>query len=216
MILIPLLVSLLFIPSQTVAFVPSPSNPMIRTTAVRLFSATRARASPTVSRVSDELLQMFNAQVTNELEASQLYLAASIWCNSQDLVGMAAYMRRESFEERNHALALIDFADKRKMPIKLEDIEAPEAKWKNIEEVWQDVVSSEQENTEALLALGDVAAACKDHALTTFLQPYHLEQVNSEDNLSTILSKVTEENRTPGLIRQLDHELGLEAGSHVV
>lgn len=203
---------LLLTPLQAVAFAP---KPMIRTTAVRLFSTTRARA-PKGTRVSDELLQMFNSQVTSELEASQLYLAASIWCNSQDLVGMATYMRRESMEERNHALAFIDFATKRNMLIKLEDVEAPDAKWKNVEELWHNVVASEKENTDSLLALGDIAAACKDHALTAFLQPYHMEQVNSEDNLSTILSKVTEENRTPGLIRQLDHELGLEASSHAV
>lgn len=208
--------SLLSVPSPIVAFVPRPTNQMImiRTTTVRLFS-TRARA-PSVSRVSDELLQMFNSQITNELEASQLYLAASIWCDKDDLVGMAAYMRNEATEERGHALAFIDFANKRNMAIKLEDVKAPEANWKNVEEIWQNVVASEQENTEALLALGDVSASCKDHALTTFLQPYHIEQVNSEDSLSTILSKVTDENRTPGLIRQLDYELGQEAGSHVV
>ena len=202
-----LFASLWFIPTQTVAFA---LKPMIRTTAVRLYSTTRARVSP-VSRVSDELLQMFNSQVTNELQASQLYLAASIWCDSHDLVGFAAYMRGESEEERGHALAFIDYANKRKMPIKLENVKSHEAKWENAEALWRDAVAAEEENTRALLVLGDVADACKDHALTGFLQPYHMEQVVSEDKLSTILAKVTEESKTPGLIRQLDHELGQEA-----
>ena len=213
--LTPTLSLLLLTPLQVFAFAP---KPMIRVRAVRLFSTTSTRTGIPKggTRVSDELLQKFNSQVTNELEASQLCLAASIWCNSKDLVGMASYMRRESLEERSHALAFIDFASKRNMPIKLEDVEAPDANWKNVEELWQKVVASESENTQNLLALGDIAAACKDHALTAFLQPYHMEQVNAEDNLSTILSKVTEENRTPGLIRQLDHELGLEASSHAL
>ena len=37
-------------------------------------------------------------------------------------------------------------------------------------------------------------------------------QVESEAKISTIIAKVSDENKTPGLLRQLDHELGLEAG----
>ena len=40
-----------------------------------------------------------------------------------------------------------------------------------------------------------------------------MEQVDAEDKISTILAKVKDENKTPGLLRQLDHELGLEAGT---
>ena len=32
--------------------------------------------------------------------------------------------------------------------------------------------------------------------------------MDSEDNLRTILAKVKDENKTPGLLRQLDTELG--------
>jgi hypothetical protein len=42
--------------------------------------------------MSDEVLQLVNSQVTVELSASQLYLSASIWCDQQELVGMAAYV----------------------------------------------------------------------------------------------------------------------------
>jgi len=38
--------------------------------------------------------------------------------------------------------------------------------------------------------------------------------LNSEDHLGVILAKVRDENKTPGLIRQLDTELGQEASSH--
>jgi len=52
--------------------------------------------------VSDELLQKYNSQVTNEFGASQLYLAASIWCDQRDLVGMAAYMRVRDYSTTVH------------------------------------------------------------------------------------------------------------------
>jgi hypothetical protein len=37
--------------------------------------------------------------------------------------------------------------------------------------------------------------------------------VEEEDKLRTILAKVRDENKTPGLIRQLDSELGMEVSS---
>jgi len=163
--------------------------------------------------VPDELVELYNTQVTNELEASQLYLAASIWCENKDLVGMAAFMRSESDDEREHALRLIDFANKRNIPIKLEDIEAPDCDWGSPEEMWEDLLTGEMENTEALLAVTDAAAKSNLHAVTTFFQPYHMEQVDAEDKLRTILAKVRDENKTPGLLRQLDYELGTEAKS---
>jgi ferritin len=135
--------------------------------------------------------------------------------DKQDLVGMAAFLRGEAEDERGHALEFIDFANKRNIPIRLETLEAPGQDWKNVEELWSEILDAEQENTNALLALDDAACDCKDHAVTAFLQPFHLEQVNSEDHLSVILAKVKEENRTPGLIRQLDTELASEASSHV-
>jgi hypothetical protein len=49
-----------------------------------------SRVTPGVA--SDEVVQLINSQVTVELSASQLYLSASIWCDQQELVGMAAYV----------------------------------------------------------------------------------------------------------------------------
>jgi ferritin len=158
--------------------------------------------------VSQDLLNRFNAQVTKELEASQLYLSASIWCDHHDFDGMANYMRSESEDERGHALSFIDFALKRKFPLQLESIGAPMGNWKTPEDLWESLLLAEESNTESLLSLADAAAACNNHAVAAFLQPHHMEQVNAEDKLSTILAKVRDENQTPGLLRQLDAELG--------
>jgi ferritin len=158
-----------------------------------------------------ELLELFDHQVTHELESSQLYLSASIWFDAHDFEGMAAYMLVESSKEREHALQLIDFANKRHFPIKLETLVAPNADWDDPEQVWQDVLKLEHENTNNLLLLAEAANKCHDFSVLAFLNPFHIEQVDSEDAIATILAKVHDETRTPGLLRQLDHELGLEA-----
>lgn len=128
---------------------------------------------------SGAMLDLFNQQVTHELEASQLYLSASIWCDGRNLVGMARFMLTESNDERGHALAMIDFANKRNIPIKLGDLRAPDAAWDTPEELWEDILTAEMENTQSLLALGDEAAKCNDHAVTTFLMPYHMVRLLS-------------------------------------
>jgi len=100
-----------------------------------------------------------------------------------------------------------DFANKRNIPIKLQALKAPAASFSSTYELWETLVNAEKENTKALLHLADAAQKNNDHALTAFLQPFHMEQVNSEDALDTILSKVKDEQQTPGLLRILDQEL---------
>lgn len=194
---------------STVAFAPSAMQ-MTRPAKSALFS-TRSPLLSTSDISSDavqKLHQLFNSQITNELSASQLYLSASIWCQGKEFVGMANYMRTESDEERSHALTLINFANKRDIPIELEEIPAPECCWDTLEDLWGDLLACERANTQALYDVADAAQACHDHAITTLLMPFHTEQVESEGNLKTILAKVREENLTPGLVYQLDTELG--------
>lgn len=137
-------------------------------------SLTMTRPKVTPRSVSNELLELYSKQITNELEASQLYLSASIWCDQRDLIGMAAFMRSESEDERGHALSFIDFANKRGFPVKLDNLQSPDADWATPEDLWEDILTSEEENTQSLLELGDVAASCSDHALSSFLMPFHM------------------------------------------
>ena len=164
---------------------------------------------------SDNLLTLFNLQVRSELEASQLYLSASIWCDASNFPGMSSFFLSESNDERSHALSMIDFANKRSIRVRLSDLVAPDASWETPEDLWADILTAEMENTQSLLMLGDEAAKCGDHVTTAFLMPYHMEQLNAEDNLRTILAKVRDENKTPGLLRQLDSELGSQAKAHL-
>ena len=121
---------------------------------------------------------------------------------------MANFTRQESLDERTHAVEMIDFGLKRDFPIDLEALPAPHAHWPSIEALWVDLLQAEKDNSAALYTLADAAHACQDHALVTFLQPFHTEQVNAVSSLKTLVAKVKEDRTSPGLIRQLDNELG--------
>ena len=159
------------------------------------------------SRVSNDCAGLLNEQITHELEASQLYLSACIWCEGERLDGMASYMLAEAEAERRHALGIVAFAQKRGIAVKLAALEAPKSGWETPLALWKDLLGAEQENTQSLYRFADAAQQCSDHALTAFLMPYHQEQVESEANLEAILEKVREESQTPGLLRQLDSSL---------
>jgi len=163
------------------------------------------------STKADTMHQLFNSQITNEMNASQIYLSASIWCDDKELTGFASFMRMESTDERNHALEMIDFALKRDIPVDLEALAAPHAHWPSVEALWTDLLEAEKTNSQALYGLADAAHACQDHAVITFLQPFHSEQVEAVANMKTILAKVREESTSPGLIRQLDTQIGAES-----
>lgn len=201
------IIALLLITSHAVAFAPAPLGLTRPLTALHV-AGEQVDGSSVSSDAVQRLHELYNSQITNEFSASQLYLSASIWCEEKEFVGMANYMRAESNEERSHALSLIDFANKRGLPIDLEDIPAPDSDWNTLEDLWSDLVASEKANTQALYALADAAQTCHDHAITTLLMPFHTEQVESEGQLKTILAKVRGENLTPGLVYQLDTELG--------
>jgi ferritin len=96
-------------------------------------------------------------------------------------------MRFESDDERSHALQFVDFANKRNVPIQLEHLEPPDSKWKTPEDLWEKVLQAEVDNTQSLLALGDAAASCNDHALTTFLMPFHMVCSTKDEDRSNAL-----------------------------
>jgi ferritin len=182
-----------------------------------LYSAgSPASATPPMASVpptSHELLrELWGGQVSVELAASQLYLSASIWFRSRNMPGMAAWMLEESAEERGHGLAILEFAMRRGgefLPVALRPLDAPRNDWDTPSQVWRSILEAEQTNTRNLLRLAAVADGCGDHAATAFLGPFHLEQLEAEDKVGTILGRV--EMATPQLMAQLDYDLGKQA-----
>jgi hypothetical protein len=75
---------------NAMAFAPKFRSGVRRPSAVATLFATRV--APPRRDISDEVLTLFNSQVTQELAASQLYLSASIWCDQRDLIGMASFV----------------------------------------------------------------------------------------------------------------------------
>jgi ferritin len=170
-------------------------------------SSTAPASSNNFSPAHQELIQLWSDQVSVELSASQLYLSASIWFRERDMAGMAAWMLDESGEERGHGLAILEFAHKRQFPVSLRALDAPKADWQTPVQVWESILAAEQTNTQNLLRLAKVAEQCGEYACQAFLDPFHIEQLEAEDKVGSILAKV----KGGVNLSDLDFQLGLEA-----
>ena len=170
-------------------------------------SAAATTTSISFSPAHQELIQLWSDQVSVELSASQLYLSASIWFRERDMAGMAAWMLDESGEERGHGLAILEMAHKRGFPIQLKELAEPKSDWATPTEVWESILEAEQTNTQNLLRLAGKAAECGEYACQAFLDPFHIEQLDAEDKVGSILAKVAGGCN----LQELDFQLGLEA-----
>jgi ferritin len=159
------------------------------------------------SPAHQELIQLWSDQVSVELSASQLYLSASIWFRQRDMAGMAAWMLGESGEERGHGLAILEFGHKRRFPVILQALDAPRWDWETPTQVWESILEAEQTNTQNLLRLAKMAEQCGEYACQAFLDPFHIEQLDAEDKVGSILAKV----KGGANLSDLDFQLGLEA-----
>src|SRR5688500_17980675 len=77
-----------------------------------------------------------NDQINYELFSSYQYLSMAAWCEHEQFVGCASWLRIQSKEEYAHAMRLYDFLLARNCPIKLKAIAAPEQKFASVASVF--------------------------------------------------------------------------------
>lgn len=131
-----------------------------------------------------------NKQVNAELEAAYLYLSMSAYLASNNLSGFSNWMKIQFEEEQFHALKLYDYIIERGGNVSLTAIDKPKTKWKDIVDVYKDVLAHEEKITSLINNLVDLAIQEKDHATVNMLQWYVAEQVEEEAGVSEILDQL--------------------------
>jgi ferritin len=149
-----------------------------------------------------------NSQINAELYSSYLYLSMSAYFDSQNLTGMANWMRIQAQEELTHAMKFFDFVNERDGIVVLTQVGAPKTEWTSPLDVFEDVLAHEKKVTGLINELVDLSLTEKDHAANIFLQWFVTEQVEEEANASTIVDKLKLIGDTPVALYMLDGELG--------
>lgn len=155
----------------------------------------------------------FNQQITNEFNASHLYLALANFSASNDraLNGCAAFFHHLSTKEREHACKLMEYQRQRGASIELNDIAKPNGSdCKTIVDAFSMAIETEVDEVKVLEHLCSKAQAIDDVMSTEFLAQFLSQQMHSIDEINRILAKLASfgKNDSSGLgIYLIDKDL---------
>lgn len=127
-----------------------------------------------------------NEQITHELNASQKYLAMACQFDGMGLKSLAGLFRKQTEEERGHALKILDYLLEVGAPVTLAPIPAPQAEFPTVVAAIDAAVDHEKLVTRQIHDLVTLAEKEKDYPTRSFLQWYVDEQVEEVSSMSQL------------------------------
>ena len=158
------------------------------------------------------VMNAINQQINSELEASYSYLAMSGWCERQNFVGAAHWLRLQSQEEYGHAMKLFDFILARGGEVALKAIAEPRRTFKTVAEVFETALEQEHEVSRRIDSLYELAFTEKAFAAGAALEWFLTEQVEEEKTAREIVAKFRLVGNDGPALLDLDRELGARVG----
>ncbi len=158
--------------------------------------------------LSEKMQAELNKQINAELYSAYLYLAMSAYFESEDLPGMAQWMRLQYEEEVVHALKFYDYIHERRGRVLLAPIEAVQTEWESPLAVFEAALAHEQHVTALIHALVKLATEEGDYATQSFLQWFVDEQVEEEASADAVVQQLRRVGDSASLLFLLDRELG--------
>lgn len=134
-----------------------------------------------------ELLQQ---QVHNEFNASQQYVAIAVWYDGRDLPRLARFFYNQSAEERNHALALVQYMLDTDHQVDIPSSGEVRNEFAQISDPVQLALDQEKEVSADIQELVKAARAEDDYTGEQFMQWFLKEQVEEVSQMSTLRNVV--------------------------
>ena len=161
--------------------------------------------------LNQKIQDAFNKQLNAELFSSYLYVSMAAYFESQNLKGMAHWMRLQAQEENMHGMKFFDFINERGGKVVLAQIDAPKVEWSSPREVFEDTCQHERKVTSLINELVDLSVSERDHAANAFLQWFVTEQVEEEASAQEIRDKLELAGDNGAVLFMIDQELGQRA-----
>lgn len=140
--------------------------------------------------IDAHVAEALNKHLNFELYSSYLYLSMSAWFQHTGLRGHAHWMRLQSGEEQSHVSRLYDYLLDRDAEVRLQGIAAPDYGWGTPLAAFEAAYAHEQEVTQRINELVDLALEKRDHATHNLLQWFVQEQVEEEANVSETVARL--------------------------
>ena len=133
---------------------------------------------------------LLSRQIGNEFAASQQYLAMAVWLDGHDLPRLAAHFYRQSLEERNHALMMVQYMLDRGQAVQIPGIEPVRNDFTSVVEPISLALAQEKQVTADIEAMFAQARRENDALGEQFMLWFLKEQVEEVASMSTLLTIV--------------------------
>ena len=155
-------------------------------------------------------------QIKNEEHSSRLYLSMASWCQVNGYPGAAAFLYKQTDEERMHQLKFVHYLNDRNGYSKLLALDNPSAEYSSLLDVFEKVMIHEEFITASINELYEVALNNKDYTTGSYLQWFINEQIEEESTMHGILDQMKLAGNESGGLFLIDKELATLAAAKVV
>jgi bacterioferritin B len=142
----------------------------------------------------DRFADALNAQISNEFAASQQYIGAAVYYDSETLPRLAAFFYRQAVEERNHAMIMVQYLLDTDREVRIPDIQSQMTRFDEVRGPVQMALEQEQRVTEEINELFRIARESNDYAAEEFLMWFIKEQVEEVRSMNDLLNVCEQAN----------------------
>jgi bacterioferritin B len=147
-----------------------------------------------VFRMTSKFHQALQEQVRNEFTASQQYVALAVWFDGEDLPQLAKHFYRQSLEERNHAMMIVQYLLDNGIRPAITGVDEIRNDFTSVAELVELALRQERRVTDEVIALAKSARDEDDYKGEQFMQWFLKEQVEEVAQMSTLLNVVKRAN----------------------
>ena len=137
---------------------------------------------------ASDFLSLLTAQVRNEFSASQQYIGLAVWFDSRDLPRLAGHFYRQSVEERNHAMMIVQWMLDRDLDVTIPGVDPVRNDFSTVAEPIAVALEQEKTVTEQIKTLFATARAEGDFLGEQFMLWFLKEQVEEVASMTTLLT----------------------------
>ena len=148
-------------------------------------------------QISKAIADLMNAQVGNELGASNQYVQIASYFDGESLSKLAKFFYAQAEEEREHAMKFVHYLMDVGAGLSISAIPATKTDIGTAEKAFEMSLGWEQEVTSQINAMMDLAIQEKDYASQAFLQWFvteQVEEVSTMEGMLQIVRKAGEKN----------------------
>lgn len=158
--------------------------------------------------INDKVKEILNEQINKEFYSAYLYLSMGAYLSDVGLYGISKWMEIQAREEIDHGMILFEYILKRKAKVELKSLTAPEISFSDAVDIFEKAYEHERIISASINRIASLTENECDLATRNFIDWYLKEQIEEEDNILRILSKMRAFGADKASLFLLDAELG--------